>query len=48
MGKDLVMTTSSDQRLNVWRVSLESGMELVSSHVHDVADPSSLTAYNTK
>lgn len=47
-GKDLVMTTSIDQRLNVWKVNEEGGIELSSSHTHDVADPSSLATYSTR
>ena len=48
-GEGVVMTTSTDQRLNVWKVSGEGGgIELLSSHAHDVADPSSLAVYNTR
>ena len=42
------MSTSMDQRLNVWRVSRDDGITMVSSHTHDVADPSSMATYSTR
>ena len=44
----LVMTTSLDQRLNIWKLAREEGIQLVSSQTHDVADCVSLAAYNTR
>ncbi len=46
IGDGLVASTSIDQRLNIWKASMESGIQLLSSHTHDVADPSSLVAYS--
>ena len=49
-----MITTAVDQRLNVWQVDREEeeegngALKLMSSHTHDVADPSSLRAYSTR
>ena len=42
------LTSGIDQRLNVWKISQEDGIQLLSSHTHDVADPSSLVVYHTR
>lgn len=48
IGEGLAMTTSIDQRLNIWKFAREEGLKLVSSHTHNIADPTSLAAYNTR
>lgn len=48
VGEDLVMSSSIDQRLNVWKFARDQDVELVCAHTHDVADASSLLVYANK
>lgn len=48
VGEDLVMSSSIDQRLNVWKFAGSKEVELVSSSTHDVADASSLLTYSNR
>ena len=48
---DTLVTTSVDQRINVWQLvgsSSEKPLRLVSSHFHDVADTAALQLYHSK
>ena len=48
---DTLVTTSVDQRINVWQLvgsSSKKPLRLVSSHFHDVADTAALQLYHTK
>lgn len=48
---DTLVTTSVDQRINVWQLvgsSSEKPLRLVSSHFHDVTDTAALQLYHTK
>ena len=48
IGESEVVSTAIDQRLNVWQVHEEDGIQLLASTTHDVADPTSLGVFNTK
>ena len=49
MKSDLLVTTSIDQRLNVWSYdSVARSLKLSSSFTHDVADVASLQVLNNR